>query len=249
MIYFFDGTKQAFLTAFLLAYRDDDARLCCGQKQLSMSQEVIFVVADKARADKAEARLKSFDGNCIGELELLLRSGDPAHEDVAFRYLKKIAGYKKPVRNMLADDDVLRADEYLRRIRNEIHRMHGFVRFIESVSGVLYAPISPDHDICDLLVPHFRARLAKYPFVIHDVKRKKAAVFDGKQCFCAPLEQAEIVLSAHETQWQELWKRYYRSVNIPSRERLRQMRGYLPVRYRKFMPEFEEPTLREPTKK
>ena len=40
-----------------------------------------------------------------------------------------------------------------------------------------------------------------------------------------------------ENNWQKLWQRYYASVNIPSRERLKQMKGYMPVRYWKFMPE------------
>ena len=86
----------------------------------------------------------------------------------------------------------------------------------------------------------FRSRLPRFPFVIHDVKRKKAAVWDTEHSFLAPLDRAEIVIAADEDAWQKLWKRYYDSVNIPSRERLKQMRGYLPVRYMKFMPEFSK---------
>ncbi len=238
MIYFFDGTKESFLTAFLAAYTDKEAVLTCTQRQLSLGQEGVFVVSDPARAAKAEKKLLAFDKNCMHELDFLLRSTDNGHEQIAFRYLKLLASKRQPVRNMLADERVIAADECLRRVGYEIHRMHGFVRFMESASGALYAPISPDHDICDLLVPHFRARLSGYPFVIHDVPRKKAAVYDGKNTFLAPLEHAEVILSAKEAEWQALWKRYYQSVNIPSRERLKQMRGYMPVRYWKFMPEF-----------
>ena len=79
--------------------------------------------------------------------------------------------------------------------------------------------------------------MPRFPFVIHDVRRKKAAVYDGENVFLAPLEHAEVALTADETAWQNLWKKYYKSVNIPSRERLKQMRGYMPVRYWKFMPE------------
>lgn len=238
MIYFFDGTKAAFLTAFLLAFPDREAYLTSGQKQLSLGQKTVFVVADAQRAEKAEKRLLALDKGCMKELDLLLRSGESGHDQTAFRYLRLIAEKKQPVRSMLAEECVAAATESLRRVGTEIHRMHGFVRFMESESGALYAPISPDHDICDLLVPHFRARLP-VPFVIHDVPRKKAAVYDGKNAFLAPLDRAELVLSANETQWQSLWKRYYQSVNIPSRERLKQMRGYMPVRYWKFMPELK----------
>ena len=237
MIYFYDGTKTAFLTAFLLAFSDENALLTSTNTQLTIGQETVFVRPNPARAKKAEARFLSFDKGSMDDLATILRSGDSDHDMVAFNYLKLIAAERRPVRNMLAYDAVLAADECMRRVGLEIHRFHGFLRFMESGSGALYAPISPDNDICDLLVPHFRARLPQFPFVIHDVARKKAAVYDGEHTFLAPLEQAEVALSANEAEWQALWKRYYASVNIPSRERLKQMRGYMPVRYWKFMPE------------
>lgn len=239
MIYFTDGTKEGFLTAFLLAYEDGESYITSSQKQLTIGQETVFVAADPVRAKRAKERLLSFDKDCMKDLDFLLRSADKNREQLALRYFRLLAEEKRPVRGMLSREEVLAATDCVRRVSYEIHRMHGFVRFIECKSGALYAPIAPDADICDLLAPHFKARLREFPFVLHDVPRKKAAVFDGTSVFTAPLEGAEILLSADETGFQSLWKQYYRSVNIPSRERLKQMRGYLPVRYRKFMTEFE----------
>lgn len=238
MIYFYDGSKDSFLTAFLLAYSDEEAYLTSENCQLSLGQKTVFVRADRSRATRAEERLCSFDRDCMDDLNLLLRSGEADRGQVAFRYLKLLTERKRPIRNMLAENAVLDADEHIRRVTGEIHRMKGFVRFMESNSGALYAPITPDNDICDLLLPHFRARIPTFPFVIHDIRRKKAAVYDGANSFCAPLERAEILLAADESAWQALWKNYFEHVNIVSRERLKQQRGYLPVRYRKFMPEF-----------
>ena len=238
MIYFFDGTKEAFLTAMLAAFNDADAYLTCGQKQLTLGQQTVFVTADAPRAKRAEERLLAYDRGCMRDLDLILRSGEQNRGQTAFLYLKLLAELKRPVRRMLADDAVIAATECIRRVTFEIHRLHGFVRFMESASGALYAPISPDNDICDLLAPHFRARLKGYPFVIHDVPRKKAAVCDGEHLFTAPLESAEVLLSAEECAWQKLWKTYYASVNIPERERLKQMLGYMPKRYWKHLTEF-----------
>lgn len=239
MIYFYDGTRNGFLTAFLLAYPDGRATVASARKQLALGQETVFVSTDSARAERAANRLISFDKRCIRELDFLLRSGDEDRDEVIFGYFKLLADKKRPVRTMLAEPAVLAAEEMHRRIGTEVHHLKGFLRFTESAGGALYAPVSPDHDICDLLVPHFRARMPRIPFVIHDVKRKKASVYDGENVFLAPLEQAEILLAADEEGWQKLWKRYFDSVNIPSRERLKQQRGYLPVRYRKFMTEFQ----------
>ena len=174
MLYLFDGTEKGFLTAFLLAFTDENAIVSSRQEQMLLGQTLISVQTDEQKAEKVKRRLAQFDREALSELSLLLRSGEEDCEQVAFAYLRYLANCKRPVRNDLANEAVFAADRYLRKIRFEIHRFHGFIRFMETQSGALYAPFSPDNDICDLLLPHFRARLPKYPFVLHDVKRKKA---------------------------------------------------------------------------
>ncbi len=240
MIYLLDGKKETFLTAFLLAYRDEEALFAEKVFQLALGQRPVRVQADPARAKRAEQRLLQLDARCMRDLDLLLRSGETRRLQIALAYFRLIAARKGPVRGMAAEDAVAEACDCMRRVTLEAHRLKGFVRFSESASGALYAPLAPDNDVCDLLMPHFCLRLGKIPFVLHDVARQKAAVWDGHSRFSAPLERATVLLSADEDGWQALWKRYYRSVNIPSRERIRQMKQYLPVRYWKFMPEMRD---------
>ena len=241
MFYIFDGTTQGFLTAFLQAFSDENALVSSKQIQLPLGQELVTVTANPTLAQKAADRLKSFDRDILHDLDTLLRSGMPDNEQIAFRYLRLVATEKCPVGKRLAHPDVFAAVTCMKRVGLEIHRLHGFVRFMETASGALYAPITPDNDICDLLLPHFRARLTNYPFVLHDITRKKAAVYDGKNTFNAYLPHADVVISANEQAWQDLWKHYYKSVNIPSRERLKQMRAELPIRYRTHLPELQLP--------
>ncbi|MBQ9713763.1 MAG: TIGR03915 family putative DNA repair protein [Clostridia bacterium] len=240
MVYVFDGTKIGFLTALLIAFSDPVAIVTSKQTQIPLGMTVMQVHNDPVRAKKAEERLFSFDPDCLFDLDRLLRSGMQNNEQLAFRYLRFIAQEKRPVSKRLANPDVFAAVECIKKVGLEIHKMHGFIRFMETASGALYAPFSPDNDICDLILPHFRARLPQFPFVLHDVKRKKAAVYDGTSTFVAPLAQADVLLSADELGWQSLWKEYYGAVNIPSRKRLKQMRGYMPQRYWKFLPERQE---------
>ena len=240
MLYIFDGSKNGFLSAFLQAFPDENAVLTSRNAQLVLGETPVWITTDACLAQKAEERLLSFDRNCMYDLDRLLRSGMENHEQIAFRYLRVLAKHKRPIGKRLADPDVFAAVECMKKVGHEIHKLHGFIRFMETESGALYAPFSPDNDVCDLLLPHFCARLPEYPFVLHDVARKKAAVYDGKNSFVAPLTEADVLLSANETEWQSLWKRYYNAVNIPSRERLKQMRGYMPVRYWKFLPEKQE---------
>ena len=240
MIYFYDGSKEAFLTALAQSFCDEEASLTSRNKQLALGQQTVFVTPDIARADRVKKRLLSFDKACMKDLDYLLRSGDENRDAVAFAYFRLLAHKKRPVRSMYAEEAVIAAAECIRRITVELDHMRGFVRFMESASGALYSPISPDNDVVDLLMPHFCARLKGIPFVIHDIARKKAGVYDGEHLFFAPLERTEIVLSADEGAWQDLWRDYYKSVNMPERERLKQMRQYLPVRYRKLMTEFHD---------
>lgn len=243
MIYFFDGTKNGFLTAFCTAFHDESALIASTQTQLRLGEESVCVATNETTAKKAEERLSSFDRDFSYDLDILLRSGMQNREQVAFRYFRLLAKHKRPVNKRLAEPDVFAAVTCMKKVGLEIHHMHGFVRFIETASDALYAPISPDNDICDLLVPHFRSRFPLIPFVLHDVKRKKAAVYDGKNTFVAPLDKADILLSANETEWQARWREYYKSVTIAARtsaQREKQMRGNMPVRYWKFLTERQE---------
>lgn len=241
MMYFFDGTKYGFLTAFLAAFSDVDARVYSGNGQLALGESPVFVKTDEDKAKRAENRFLSFDRDCMRDLDTLLRSGNPEKGQIAFAYFRLLAQIKRPIGKRLAEPAVFAAVECIKKVGFEIHRFHGFIRFIETASGALYAPCSPDNDIVDLLANHFRVRLPQFPFVLHDVTRKKAAVYDGKNTFIAPLPQANLILSANETEWKTLWQKYYAAVNIPSRERLKQMRGYMPARYWKFLPELQNP--------
>lgn len=238
MIYFTDGSKEAFLTAFLLAYHDEEPCITSSQKQLVLGQESIFVKADPPRAARAEKRLLEFDRHCMKDLSLLLRSSSLRREQIAFGYLKLLSEKREPVRKMLTEPEVIEAIEFMNRITFEVKRTQGFLRFLETESGIPYAPLSPDNDIVDLLATHFQTCLPA--FVLHDVARRKAAVFDGTNLFLAPLERAEAVLSAKAENWQDLWRKYFEGVSIPSRERLRKLKGYPPVRYQKFTPEFND---------
>ena len=136
---------------------------------------------------------------------------------------------------------VIAAMENVRKVRGEVHLFSGFLRFSEGANGVFYAPFEPDNDILELLVPHFLARLRCQPFIIHDVKRQTAALYNTTELvFTRTDQKVSVSLSDAEEDFQRLWKEYYRSVNIAERPHEKQMKGYMPVRYWKYMPEKRE---------
>lgn len=242
-VFITDGTTEGFYTAVFYAYAENGSVITSQEnRQLSFDTEIINVVSDYEKAARVRARLDKLDRYASGDIDLALRSGDSLKEQAAFEYIKLIIQNGRAVRKMLSLPAVIELNDIIGRVTGELHKMKGFMRFMETESGALYAPYSPDNDITDLIAPHFKARLGAQKFVIHDVRRKKAALSDGKEWFMAEVGEAEIYLSEYERAFENLWKKYYASVNIKERPHEKQMKGYMPVRYWKFLPEKNSPT-------
>ena len=237
-VFITDGTPEGFYTAVFNAYREKDAVITSRRDmQLTFDTTAKNVETETEKAMRVRAKLDKIDRFAAGDVDLALRSNDSLKEQAAFEYIRLLVEKGRPVRRMLSLPAVIEITDIIHRVKGEIHNMKGFLRFMESESGVMYAPYSPDNDITDLIAPHFKARMGAQKFVIHDIKRKKAALCDGKSWFMAEVGDVEIYLSEYEKAFEKLWKKYYSSVNIKERPHEKQMKGYMPVRYWKFMPE------------
>lgn len=242
-VFITDGTPEGFYTAVFNAYREKDAVITSRRDmQLSFDTTAQNVETETEKAMRVRAKLDKIDRFAAGDVDLALRSNDSLKEQAAFEYIRLLVEKGRPVRRMLSLPAVIEITDIIHRVKGEIHNMKGFLRFMESESGVMYAPYSPDNDITDLIAPHFKARMGAQKFVIHDIKRKKAALCDGKSWFMAEVGDVEIYLSEYEKAFEKLWKKYYSSVNIKERPHEKQMKGYMPVRYWKFLPEKNNPS-------
>ena len=236
-IFITDGSAASFFSAVFDAFREDCIITSDNQVQLSLDSEVIRVNYDKTKCERVRAGIAKYDSYAEEEIEMVLRSCESTKEQIAFRYIKKIMQFKEPIRKMLSLTETMEFNNLLYKITGEVHKLKGFLRFMESSDGALYAPYSPDNDITDLLMRHFAERLKSEKFVIHDLKRKIAGLYDGRECIMAHVGEAEIYLSEHEKAFENLWRKYYQAVNIKERPHEKQMKGYMPVRYWKFLPE------------
>lgn len=237
--YLTDGTKNGFFTAVFDAYADKNAAITAEQHiQLSFGDELLSVHTEEEKAERVKKKLKLCDKNALDDLGVLLRNGEAGTEQSAFLYIRKLVRHGCPVSGKLSDPVVFDALDRIARVKEEAHRFTGFLRFTENSDGVLYAPFAPDHDILSLLVPHFKSRLSGIPFLIHDKKRGKIAICDGKSyTFAAACDSASFTPSSEQEDWEKLWKNYYKHVNVALRPHEKQMRGYMPVRYWKYLPE------------
>lgn len=236
-IYIADGA-ESFFTAVFIAYKEKDCLITSdGDVQLSLGCELIRVAADPEKCGRILTAIKKHDREAADDIFLVLRSCDPLKEQTAFGYIRRLFERRAPVKKALNLPEVVEFNDILYKVTGETHRLKGFLRFMECEGGALYAPYSPDNDITDLLMPHFAERFKSERFIIHDLKRKIAGMYDGHEWFTGYADEAEIRLSKYERGFENLWKKYYKAVNIEERPHEKQMRGYMPARYWKFLPE------------
>ncbi|MDE7086815.1 MAG: TIGR03915 family putative DNA repair protein, partial [Clostridia bacterium] len=210
--YLVDGSENCFYTAVFDAYNDKDCIITSERNvQIGLGFEMVEVATDEEKAERVRAKLEKLDKGAEEDINLLLRSNDPLKENVAFDYIKLIVKHGGAVRAMLADPTVIEMTAIRSRVFLEAHRLKGLLRFMENAEGVLYAPYSPDNDITDILARHFCARFAAKKFVIHDVSRKIAALYDGTEIVMTSVGDAEIYLSEYEEYFENLWRQYYKS--------------------------------------
>lgn len=237
-IFITDGSSGSFFTAFFDAYAEKECVVAsCEDVQLSFDSQIVRVDYDEEKSLRVQRGISKYDGGAVDDVLLALRSCDNLKEQAAYDYLKRLLERKSPISKAYNLPEVIIFNELKNKVGNEIHKMTGFLRFMESRSGAFYAPYAPDNDITDLLMPHFAERFRAEKFVIHDTRRKIAGVYDGREWIMCYAGEAEIYLSEYEKVFETLWKKYYRAVNIKSRPHEKQMKGYMPVRYWKFLPE------------
>lgn len=236
--YLVDGSEDCFYTAVFTAFKDNDCVITsCKSVQLGFDSEIKEVATDEEKAARVRKKLKELDPLAEEDISLVLRSCEGHKEQTAFEYIKLIIKNKGAVRAMLGTPTVLEISQIRTRVFGEAHRLKGLLRFMENTEGVLYAPYSPDNDVTDILARHFAERFKNQKFVIHDIKRKIAAMYDGATLIVIDADGADVYLSEYEKAFEDLWKLYYKSVNIESRPHEKQMKGSMPVRYWKFLPE------------
>lgn len=244
LIYEFNGTQNGLLTCLFESFtrREKPYMVTSGAVQITFDSELTTIATDVSHAEKVRAAIVKYGSiTLLNRLFLVLRSADPHRETAVFNAAWKCLDARRDMTTDFADPDIIAFDDLSRKIRTEIHRMKGFVRFEESADGVWYAHFEPDNDIVDLVAPHFLGRLGE-KFILHDVRRNKISISDGKRIFTFLSDRPLVVyLSPRETELKKLWITYYDSVNIPERKNERLMRGYMPRRYDKHLPERNRP--------
>lgn len=162
-------------------------------------------------------------------------------EELVWRYLALGLEVGTRLAGMLAVEPVHSVNRIARHVSHEAHKYKGFVRFSEVEAGFLYAQIEPEADILPLIAHHFVGRVGDRPWMIHDLCRHQAALYDLKSWrLIRNIElTSEPTLTATEQDYAALWRRYFQRHAITERHNPTLQQKHVPLRYRKHLLEFD----------
>jgi probable DNA metabolism protein len=137
----------------------------------------------------------------------------------------------------LADPDAAPLLQAQRRLLGEAHLLKGFVRFSD-VGSSLVAAITPKNFVLPFLIPHFSARFSRENFLIFDKTHRAALIRKNGQSRLISAEHIDFPSpSPEEMRYRALWRCFYDTVAIESRENPRCRMTHMPKRYWENMTE------------
>ncbi len=249
--YTYDGTFAGFLCAIACCL--EDGREPAGFVREGVENDAgLFVDASSEVATFTNTALRfrerfvaAVSRDAFATARYAFHSQAAGIELLLWRYFALGFQVGRRLHSMLAREPVHSVDRHARRVAREAHKFKGFVRFSEvawSDQAFLYAVIEPETDILPLLAPHFSERVGDRPWMIHDLKRLQAAVFDLKRWrLIRDVDLADApVFTAGEEACVRLWRGYFEHMAIPERRNPKLQQQHVPLRYRKNLVEFME---------
>jgi len=244
----YDGTFEGLLTAVYEIY-ERKLLLIKIQKgewySSALFEDVLSVITDEPRASRVLKGLqKKISAAGLQRLYAAHMAGIE-NEDITFiNYIRYAFDADYNIEEDYGNKYVLRVSEIVRMVRREKHRMEAFVRFQKLGDETFYAAIEPDFNILPLLGKHFKNRYTDQKWIIYDLKRQYGLHYDLYDLQFISLDfvmgNSQNVIAAYSEQeglYQDLWKNYFNSVNIPARKNTKLHMRHIPKRYWRYLTE------------
>jgi len=241
MDYLYDGTFEGLLTGVYYHYK---IKKTTGiYEVLSYQQSIVndfkTIETDIEKAEIVSSAIKEKISNeAYIYIYYCFLSNINYKENIILDFLIFGFKYGRNTMNFFSNEKVLPIKEAYIKVSREEQKFLGILRFAD-VGGILYAKFSPDNDLLILLIDHFADRYKYEKFIIHDEKRKKAAIYAEGAYRIEDVEISDIEYSNQEKMFQNLWKHYFTNLAIKERKNINLQFQFVPGRYRKNMTEFK----------
>ena len=199
--------------------------------------EIIEVSTDINKFKKVRsAIINKIDSLCLKKIYMVYLSNLDDKGTIIFKYLKVAFKLKGDVHSFLHIDIIHQIDKIKKQVSLEAHRFKGFIRFKSIDDTFLYSSIEPDNDILELIGNHFMKRFSNEYWIIHDISRNKALIYDTNNYEIIELLEADCKkLIELNDEYSSLWKTYFKSTTIEERKNLRLQKRMMPKRYWKHI--------------
>ncbi|MBE8727934.1 TIGR03915 family putative DNA repair protein [Flavobacterium hungaricum] len=246
----YDSTYEGWLTAVFEIYEYKFTDVVFAKEDASNS--LLFSNLHMVATDIEKAK-RVFDGLkkrlSASGLEMVYHaflSEINKMDEILFQFVKYVFASSGNVEGDLSNNEVLAVRKAAHLTHRESHRMKAFIRFQLTKDQLYYAIIEPDCDVLPLIKDHFKKRYADQRWLIYDAKHKYGVYYDLENVETVQLQfdsksnSSQILAEIADEQegfFQDLWRRYFSSVNIESRKNMKLHIQHMPKRYWKNLVE------------
>ncbi|WP_160687429.1 TIGR03915 family putative DNA repair protein [Clostridium sp. C2-6-12] len=241
ILFIYDNTFEGLLTAiydgfyskeppsYIYGINDSNAPLMLG--------DIKEIITEKDKFSKVKnAIIQKINLLALKKIYTAFLSNEKDKEMLIFKYLKVAFKIGPKVHNFLNIYEIRLIDELNKRVTHEAHRFTGFIRFNCVDEKFLYSSIEPDNDILELLGDHFKNRFSREYFIINDISREKALIYNKFSYEIIDMDKETYEqLKSHEDQYSSLWKTYFKSTTIEERRNPKLQARLMPKRYWKHI--------------
>ena len=244
-ILIYDNTFFGLLNAFYKSfyYKQTNLFICSKNNTIPLlGSEIININTDICIAEKVQNTIiYKIDKLALRKIYIVYLSNYENKEMLLLKYLKIAFKLKKDVHSFLNIDEVRLIDSINKKVTYESHRFKGFIRFNLINNKFFYSSIEPDNDILELIADHFKKRFKNEYFIIHDLNREKAIIYNKKDYEIIPLDLRDYEnLKTCSDNYTKLWSTYFKSTSIVERKNLKLQSRMMPKRYWKHIIEVND---------
>lgn len=250
MDYVFDGSFNGYLCCVFEAFERKEFYVT--PKVLDMIEPNIFNQQRQVMTvpEKSSRILKGIE-KIIGKKDLNIfyhnfLADQKGAWEIGFRTIIRLFKYGKIDIRDYGNPEILQIHKTIKQVSRERHRMKAFVRFVKSSDGLYTALIEPDLNVLPLIIPFFKNRFSDQDWLINDIRRNYGYHYDGREIHEVLTSEnqeienpyaLELDLDSRETEFQHLWKTYFKSTNIEERKNIKLHLRHVPKRYWKYLVE------------
>lgn len=173
-------------------------------------------------------------------LESLACYRDASRWDLMYRLTWRVLNENRALLQNDADLDVRTARSWSKSVSQDVHKMHAFVRFHETLTDdgapSYVAWFEPSHEILRHAMPFFEKRFGNMRWMI--ATPDGAAVWNGAQT--SFIDSPGRSLLPRQDSTHDLWRTYYRNICNVARVNSRTLQREMPQRYWRHLPEAPE---------